>query len=125
MWMILSILEKRIYMTQAKFIMAAVATAAAFAASSASAQQSGMITVDMSAVSVSVAKNLSVDAGQVPATIQVPVGIAAKACGVSASVLTQQGGTGASATCQAKTTDTALEQLVQKELKTSAMPEKK
>lgn len=112
-------------MTQAKIMMAALAAAAAFAAPVASAQQSGMITVDMSAVSASVAKNLSVEAGKVPATIQVPVGIAAKACGVSASVLTQQGGTGAAATCQAKTTDTALEQLVQKELATTAMPEKK
>lgn len=109
-------------MTQAKMIMAALATAAAFAAPIASAQQSGMITVDMSAVSASVAKNLSVEAAQVPATIQVPVGIAAKACGVSASVLTQQGGTGAPATCQAKTSDTALEQLVQKEMKNTATP---
>ena len=108
-------------MTQAKFVMATLAAAAFCAAPFASAQQqSGMITVDISGVSAAVAKNLSVDAAQVPATIQAPVGVAAKACGVAANVLTQQGGTGGAATCQARNTDAALEQLVQKELKTTA-----
>lgn len=109
-------------MTQAKFVMASVATAVAFCAApfASAQQQSGMITVDLSGVSASVAKNLSVDAAKVPAAIQVPVGIAAKACGVAANVLTQQGGTGASATCQAKNSDTALEQLVQKEMNMAA-----
>ena len=83
-----------------------------------------MITVDLSTVSAGMAKNLNVDAAKVPATLQVPVGIAAKACGVAENVLTQQGGTGAPATCQAKTTDTALEQLVQKELKLAAPAQK-
>lgn len=127
-------LKERIYMTQAKYIVAAFASAAALcAAPFASAQsqsaqspqsQSGMITVDISGVSTSLAKNLSVDAAQVPATVQVPVGVAAKACGVAANVLTQQGGSGTAGTCQAKVTDTALEQLVQKEMKMAA-PEKK
>ncbi len=105
-------------MTQAKFVMATLAAAAFCAAPLASAQQqSGMITVDISGVSASVAKNLNIDATKVPATVQAPIGVAAKACGVAANVLTQQGGTGAAATCQAKNSDTALEQLVQKDMK--------
>ena len=109
-------------MTQAKIVMAALAAAAFCAAPFASAQQqSGMIAVDISGVSAAMAKNLNIDAAKVPTTIQAPVGVAAKACGVSASVLTQQGGTGAPATCQAKSSDTALEQLVQKEMKAAPM----
>lgn len=104
-------------MTQAKIVMATLAAVAFCAAPLASAQQqSGMITVDISGVSASVAKNLNIDAAQVPATILVPVAVAAKACGVAANVLTQQGGTGTPATCQAKNADADLAQLIQKGL---------
>ena len=58
--------------------------------------QSGLVNVNVS--------NLAV---QLPVNVQVPVGIAANVCNVPVSVLAQQANTG-SATCDATTTSTAL-----------------
>jgi hypothetical protein len=105
-------------MTKANLALASLASAIALCyAPIASAQQSNMITVDLSGVSTAVAKNINVDAAQIPTTIQAPVGVAAAACGVDASTLAQQGGTGAPGSCAAKNTSQALDQLIHKELK--------
>lgn len=115
-------MTKATHATHAKFVMAALAAATALCAAPFASAQSNTITVDMAGVSATVAKNISVDATKIPTTLQVPVGIAAAACGVDASTLTQKGGTaGAAATCKATTTTPALDQLVQKEMKAATV----
>jgi hypothetical protein len=108
-------------MTKANLALATMASAIALCyAPIASAQQSGTISVDISSIATTVAKNINVDATKIPTTIQAPVGVAASVCGVAANVLTQQGGTGAPGSCQAKSTNNALDQLIQKELTATA-----
>ena len=79
------------------------------------AQQSGLVNVDVSNVANNIAQNINVDVSQIPVTVQAPIGIAAKVCGVNANVLARQG-TGA-AQCTATSTSTALNQIVQREIK--------
>lgn len=78
------------------------------------AQASSMVSVDLSKVAPSIATNIKVDASAVPLSVQVPVGVAANVCGVSASTLAQQSG---GAACQATSTNAALDQVVQKQMK--------
>ena len=100
-------------------VLLAVGTAATLAmAPQAFAQQSGLVNVSLSNVANNLAKNLSVDVSQIPVTVQVPVGVAANVCGVAANVLAQQAGSGTAA-CSATSTSTALDQVVQKQSKTS------
>src|SRR5262245_7048874 len=82
------------------------------------AQQSSLVSVDISDVKAEIAKNISVDPSQVPASVQVPVDVAATVCGVEASALTSQAQQG-SASCKAKSTNSALESEVQKQAKGS------
>lgn len=78
------------------------------------AQANAMVSVDLSKVAPSIATNIKVDASAVPLSVQVPVGVAANVCGVSASTLAQQSG---GAACQATSTTAALDQAVQKQMK--------
>lgn len=77
--------------------------------------QSGLVNVDVSNVANNIAKNISVDVSQIPATVQVPVGIAANVCGLDANVLAKQA-QGGTANCGATTTSVALDQLVQRKI---------
>ena len=81
------------------------------------AQQSGggLVTVNISNVANDLAKNLNVEVSQIPVSVQVPVGVAANVCGVAANVLGQQKGAGGAA-CDAKSTSTALDQVVQRQM---------
>lgn len=79
------------------------------------AQQSGLVNVDISNVANNIAQNINVDVSQIPVTVQAPIGIAANVCGVNANVLARQG-TGA-AQCTATSTSTALNQIVQRQIK--------
>jgi hypothetical protein len=97
-----------------------VAAAGLFAATSVLAQQgAAMVSVDVATIAPAIAKNINVDVSKIPASVQVPVGVAAGACGVSASALVQPSAGGAAA-CQATTTTAALDQVVQKQLKGAA-----
>ncbi len=91
------------------------ATLATALLGSAHAQQSGLVNVDISNVANNIAQNINVDVSQIPVTVQAPIGIAANVCGVNANVLARQG-TGA-AQCTATSTSTALNQLVQRQIK--------
>ena len=95
---------------------ASIVLAASCAAAPALAQQSGLVNVDVKNVANNIAQNLEVDVSQIPVTVQVPVGVAANVCGVAANVLGQQAAGGAG-NCTATTTSTALEQIVQKQIK--------
>ena len=96
--------------------LAAVFGLGAILATGAFAQQSGLVNVDVHNVANDIAKNINVDVSQVPVTVQAPIGVAATVCGVAANVLGQQRNAG-NASCTASSTSTALDQLVQRQLK--------
>lgn len=92
------------------------ATVALSSAPMAFSQQSGLVNVDIKNVANDIAKNINVDVSQIPVTVQAPIGVAANVCGVAANVLGSQGGSG-NAGCTATTTSTALNQIVQRQVK--------
>lgn len=98
-------------------ILVAGALALGLVATEASAQanQEGLITVNINNVANNLARDLDVNVSQIPVTVQVPIGVAANVCNVSAAVLAQQRGTGA-APCEATSTNRALNQFVQRQL---------
>lgn len=61
-----------------------------------------------------IANDLSVDVSQIPVTVQVPVGVAANVCDVSANVLAQQADD--AEPCEAQNTSQALNQQIQKQI---------
>jgi hypothetical protein len=95
-------------------LLTATAAACMFTAPVFAQQQEGLVVVNIKNVANDIAKNLSVDVSQIPVTVQAPIGVAANVCGVAANVLgTQAAG---AAPCDAKTTSTALNQIVQKQM---------
>lgn len=104
-------------MTMLKGILVAGALALGLVAGEASAQanQEGLITVNINNVANNLARDLDVNVSQIPVTVQVPIGVAANVCNVSAAVLAQQRGTGA-APCEATSTNRALTQFTQRQL---------
>ncbi len=102
-------------MKNARIAFAAIISAAVLSmAPTAFAQQAGLINVDISNVANNIAKNINVDVSQIPVTVQAPIGVAANVCNVAVNVLSA-GGAGGS--CTAKTTSTALDQIVQRQIK--------
>jgi hypothetical protein len=89
---------------------------ALFAATGFAAQE-GLVNVNISNVANDLAKNLKVDVSQIPVSVQVPVGVAANVCNVDANVLAQQKQGADAAQCDASTTNQALNQVVQRQLK--------
>ena len=85
---------------------------AALPAAAQNVNANNLISVDISNVANDIARNLSVDVQDVIdiGAIQVPVGIAANVCNVSAAVLAQGGDAGGR--CEAGTTSQALNQAV-------------
>ena len=80
------------------------------------AQQNGAVNVNLTDINVDIAEDINVDVSQIPVTVQAPIGVAATVCDVTANVLVadlQEDGT---ATCDATTTSTALNQIVQEEI---------
>lgn len=76
-------------------------------------QQAGMVSVDVSDVRADIARQLGVDTSQVPMTIEVPVGIAANACGMQANALAP-GAQGQAGGCKATSANTALSEFAQR-----------
>ena len=97
-----------------------LATAAAFAATPAIAQQNGLINIDLSGLSVAdraeIAKDINVDVSQIPVTVQVPVSVAAAICNVPVNVLAQNKSKGDTA-CAPTAGSDAINAAVQKQLK--------
>ena len=81
------------------------------------AQQSGLVNVNIQDVAQNIARDINVNVSQIPVNVQVPVGVAANVCGIDANVLAKQQQTG-DATCKAKNTNQALNQVVQKQVGT-------
>lgn len=91
--------------------------ACALVATSASAQLvgGGLVVVNVSNVANNLARDLDVNVSNIPVTVEVPIGIAATVCDVSANVLAAQRKTGG-ATCTAENSSTALTQIVQRQM---------
>jgi hypothetical protein len=70
------------------------------------------VDVNVANVASELAKTLKVDVGKIPATVQVPVKIAATVCGVEENILAK-GVTAGSAQCTAKSSTRALSEFVQ------------
>ena len=66
-----------------------------------------------------VARNIGVDASQVPLNVQVPMDVAASVCGIGIDVLTQQAARGV-AQCTAQSTTRALDEWVQRQVQGNA-----
>lgn len=92
------------------------ALAALTAGPAALAQPSGLVNVSLNNVANNIAQNLSVDVSQIPVSVQAPIGVAATVCGIDANVLARQA-QGGTANCAASTTSTALNQIVQRQIK--------
>jgi len=93
----------------------AVSLLTVLAVAPAFAQQSGLVNVSLTNVKTEIAKNINVDVSQIPGTVQAPIAVAANVCGVAVDVLSSQAQQGA-AKCDAKTTNDALNQIVQTQL---------
>jgi hypothetical protein len=96
-----------------KMMIAALAVSAASIGVPAAAQQSGLVNVDVS----NVLNNLDLDLLNNSLnnnTVQVPIGVAATVCDVSANVLAAQKKDGPT-TCTATTTNQALKQAAKKQ----------
>ena len=76
---------------------------------------SGLVTVNLSDIVIQdIANNLHVNVSQIPVTVQVPIGVAANVCDVSANVLAKQADD--AAPCDANNNSTALTRFVQGQL---------
>jgi hypothetical protein len=78
-----------------------------------------LVNVNISNIKTDIAKNINVDVSQIPVTVQAPIDVAAAVCGVSVDVLTSQTQQGNN-TCTAKTTNSALNQIVQNQVKSQS-----
>lgn len=80
-------------------------------ATTAFAQESKLVTVDIKNVADAIARNTNLEASKIPLTVQTPTNVASDVCGVAENVLMQAGG-GAGVGCVAMTTSPTLEQIV-------------
>src|SRR5918996_1713609 len=95
-------------------IMLAAAAAAAVVAVPATAQQNGLVNVDVT----NVLNNLDLDLLNNTLnnnTVQVPIGVAAAVCGIDANIIAHQRKGNTSYSCPATSTNTALKQAAKKQ----------
>ena len=96
-------------------IAAALALGAAVPAS-AQLVGGGLVVVNISNVANDIARDLDVNVSNVPVTVQAPVAVAAAVCNVEVAVLSRVGPNGALPQCTARSTNRALNDLVQGQL---------
>lgn len=72
-----------------------------------------VIIVDIKAVVNQIGENIDAEASVLPLTVQAPVQVAAKVCGVPVNVLGAQGSSSGAVGCVATTTSRELEKIVQ------------
>src|SRR5687768_14766984 len=108
----------RMKMENVKTVLAVISSAAIFTiAPAAIAEQSpGLMNVHISNVANNIARNINVDVSQIPATVQVRVGLAAEVCNVPANVLADRHKSGIG-NCTAETTSAELDQTVHRQIK--------
>jgi len=74
----------------------------------------GSVNVDLSNLRADIAKLINADVSQIPAKVELPIGVAARVCGVDANVLALQDK--GSASCQVRNKSQALNEQVQRQL---------
>jgi len=72
------------------------------------------VSVDLSNLRADIARHFNADLSQIPLKVQLPIGLAARVCGVDANVLALQDK--GSASCQVKNKSQALNEQVQRQL---------
>jgi hypothetical protein len=74
----------------------------------------GLVVVNISNVANNIARDLDVNVSNIPVTVQVPVSVAAAVCELDVNVLARQDRVDGNRTCEAKSTNTALNDIVQR-----------
>ena len=87
-----------------------------FGANAIAQQQGGLVNVNVSDIAIVLADVLDVDISQVPVTVQAPIGVAANVCNVDANVLASAINQTGAADCDATTTSTAFNNIVQRQI---------
>jgi len=96
----------------AAMVLAAFASAAPALAD----DQPRLVSVTILNVANDVARDIGVDASQIPLNVQVPLEVAVGVCGVTADVLTRKSDSGI-AQCTAQSTSRGLNDVVQKQVR--------
>jgi hypothetical protein len=78
-------------------------------------KQEAPVNVDLSNLRADIAKHINVDESQIPEKLKLPVGVAARVCGVDANVLGLVD-KDSTASCQAKNKSQALNEQLQRQL---------
>ena len=78
-------------------------------------KQSDLVNVDLSNLRADIAKHIYVDVSRIPANVRLPVGIAARVCGVDANTLARQDN-GSTPSCTAKNKSQALSEQMQRQV---------
>lgn len=95
------------------------ATAALLPVTAAQAEQGQLASVTILRVADDVARNIGVDASQIPLNVTVPLDVAASVCGVDVSVLARQADNGV-AQCNAQRTASGLDDVVRQRVRGNA-----
>jgi hypothetical protein len=96
------------------------ATAALLPVPAARAEQGGQLaSVTILRVADDVARNIGVDASQIPLNVTVPLDVAAAVCGIDVSVLARQADNGV-AQCNAQRTASGLDDVVRQRVRGNA-----
>lgn len=82
--------------------------------------QQPVVIVDIKAVVNQIGQNIDAEASLLPLTVQAPIHVAAKVCGVPASVLGAQGGASGAVGCEATATSPELEKIVRARIRKEA-----
>lgn len=102
-------------MLKSSAIVAAVAASLSVASAPAVAQQqNGLVNVNLGDVTVQLQNLLNNNQISIPATVQVPIGIAANVCGVTVAALVQRV-KGGNNSCDARTANAALARIVSRQ----------
>jgi sporulation protein YlmC with PRC-barrel domain len=104
-------MKKLAFLTAAAVVFPALAVAQ-------TADQKGLVTVNLQDVLNKLSVDLKVDRANIPVNAQIPINVAADICGVNVNVLSQQAASGP-ATCTAKTGSQQLTQAVQQQMAAS------
>jgi hypothetical protein len=108
-------MKKLIMMTTAVGLCLAAPAFAQTPAATPTADQKGLVTVNLQDVLNNLSADLKIDRANIPVTAQIPINAAANVCGVSVNVLSAQAAS-SPASCNAKTGSQELTQAVQQQM---------
>jgi hypothetical protein len=82
-------------------------------------QEEGLVNVELGEIRADIAKNMNLNASQIPLKVEVPIDVAATACDMKVSALKDEAkqAKGGTPKCTAKKNTHALNQIVQRQVK--------